>query len=62
LRLNAKIFESASASWEQMCEEVSEFVSTIKADRLFNISMAAAGGVDLGGAGAKGTIIVWYWA
>jgi hypothetical protein len=44
-----------------MCEEVSEFVSTIRADRLFNISVTAAGGVDFGGTGARGTIIVWYW-
>jgi hypothetical protein len=61
VKLKAKIFESSSKSWEQMSEEVSEFVATIRADRLQTISTAAAGGVDLGGAGAKGTIIVWYW-
>jgi hypothetical protein len=48
-------------SWEEMCEEVSQFVSTINADRLFNISVTAAGGADFGGRGARGTIIVWYW-
>ena len=61
MKLNAKIFESSSASWAQMCDDVSEFVSTIKKEQLVNVSTAAAGGVDLGGAGARGTIIVWYW-
>ena len=61
MKLHSKIFASASMSWEEMCEEVSEFASTISKEQLVNISMAAAGGVDLGGAGARGTIIVWYW-
>jgi hypothetical protein len=61
MKLTAKIFESTSMSWEQMCEEVSQFASTIRADRLFNISVTAAGGADIGGRGARGTIIVWYW-
>jgi len=61
MKLNAKIFESTSMSWEEMCEEVSQFASTIRADRLFNISVTAAGGADIGGRGARGTIIVWYW-
>ena len=61
MKLNAKIFESMSKSWEEMCEEVAQFASTIKADRLFNISVTAAGGADVGGRGALGTIIVWYW-
>jgi hypothetical protein len=61
MTLNSKIFESTSASWEQMCAEVSDFVGTMRKEQLVNISMAAAGGVDLGGAGARGTIVVWYW-
>jgi len=61
MKLNAKIFESASMSWEEMCDEVSQFASTIDKDRLVNISVAAAGGADWGGRGARGTIIVWYW-
>ena len=61
MRLKAKIFESTSKSWEEMCEEVSQFASTINADRLFNISVTAAGGADFGGKGARGTIILWYW-
>jgi hypothetical protein len=61
MKLRAEIFESASKSWEQMCEEVSLFASTIGKDQLVNISVAAAGGVDLGGAGSRGTLIVWYW-
>jgi hypothetical protein len=61
MKLNSKIFESTSASWEHLCAEVSDFVSTIRKEQLINISTAAAGGMDLGGAGARGTIIVWYW-
>ena len=61
MKLKAKIFESATKSWELMCEEVSDFASTIEKDRLVNISTAAAGGTDLGGAGSRGIIIVWYW-
>ena len=61
MKLRAEVFESSAKSWERMCEEVSDFASTIGKDRLVNISVAAAGGVDLGGAGSKGTIIVWYW-
>ncbi len=62
MKLQAKLFESSTKSWEEMCEEVSDFVSTIKADRLFSISVSEAGGADLGGKGARGTIFVWYWA
>jgi hypothetical protein len=59
--LNSKIFQSTHKSWEEMCIDVSEFVSTIKADRLVTISVTAAGGADVGGVGARGIIIVWYW-
>jgi hypothetical protein len=59
--LKSKIFTSSTKSWEDMCEDVSQFVSTIRADRLFTISISEAGGADMGGRGARGTIIVWYW-
>ena len=59
--LKSKIFTSSTKSWEDMCEDVSQFVSTIKADRLFTITISEAGGADMGGRGARGTIIVWYW-
>jgi hypothetical protein len=44
-----------------MCEDVSLFASPLGPERLVNISVSEAGGVDLGGKGARGTIIVWYW-
>jgi hypothetical protein len=59
--LKSKIFTSSTKSWEDMCEDVSQFVSTIRADRLFTISISEAGGADMSGRGARGTIIVWYW-
>ena len=61
MKLQAEIFESVMKSWEEMCSEVSEFASTIGKDRLVSISVAAAGGTDIGGRGANGIIIVWYW-
>ena len=61
MKLNAKIFQSRSKSWEDMCEEVSEFVATIGKERLVNISASESGGMDLGGSGSRGTLIVWYW-
>jgi hypothetical protein len=61
MKLKAKVFESSAKSWETMCNEVSEFASEVGPDRLVNVSMASAGGVDWGGMGATGTIVVWYW-
>jgi hypothetical protein len=61
MKLKSRIFESAAKSWDEMCEEVSEFASTVGKDRLVNVSVASAGGLDLGGVGSRGTIIVWYW-
>jgi hypothetical protein len=61
MKVKSKLFKSSSRSWDAMCEDVSEFASTLGPERLINISMSAAGGVDIGGAGAEGVIIVWYW-
>jgi hypothetical protein len=61
MKLHAKIFESTSKSWEHMCEEVSEFVASIGKERLVTISASESGGIDLGGTGSRGTLIVWYW-
>ena len=61
MKLQAKVFESMSKSWEEMCQDVSDFAETIRADRLFTISVSEAGGADIGGRGSRGTIIVWYW-
>jgi len=60
-RLRAQVFQSTSKSWEAMCEDVAEFADGIGPERLVNVSMAAAGGQDLFGAGASGVIVVWYW-
>jgi hypothetical protein len=62
MTLKAKVFESASKSWDDMCADVSSFASTLGRDRVVSISMAAAGGTDWPAVGSRGTIIVWYWS
>ena len=61
MKLQFKVFESSAKPWEEMCEEVSLFASMIGKDRLQNVSVSEAGGMDVGGRGSRGTIIVWYW-
>jgi hypothetical protein len=58
--VRARLFTSSTQSWETLAAEAAEFASTIEPSRLINIAIAAAGGVDLGGSGAQGIIIVWY--
>jgi hypothetical protein len=53
MKVQSKVFRSNSQSWDAMCEEVSAFASEIGADRLINISMAAAGGTHLGFAAGR---------
>jgi hypothetical protein len=48
-----RIFESSSKSWEVLCDEASAFASDIGTERIINISVAAAGGTDLLGLGAR---------
>ena len=56
-----RIFESASKSWDEMCQEVTEFATELGPKRLINISVAASGGQETFGFGGKGVIVVWYW-
>jgi hypothetical protein len=48
-----RIFESSSKSWEALCDEASAFANEIGRERLINISVAAAGGTDVLGLGAR---------
>ena len=56
-----RIFESASKSWDEMCQEVTAFATELGPERLINISVAASGGQETFGFGGKGVIVVWYW-
>jgi hypothetical protein len=49
-------------SWEELCADAATFATSVGRERLINISVAAAGGVDLSGVGSRGVIVVWYWA
>jgi hypothetical protein len=60
--VQSQVFQSATISWEQLCQEAAAFATSLGRDRLINISVAAAGGGDLFGVGGKGVIVVWYWA
>jgi hypothetical protein len=55
-----RIFRSSTKTWEELCDEVSQFASPL-GSRLINISVAAAGGSDVAGWGSKGVVFVWYW-
>lgn len=57
-----QIFESATKSWQDLCNEAAEFATGIGKHMLINISVTAVGGADLLGAGATGIITVWYWS
>ena len=61
MRVQHRIFESATQSWEDLCDEAAEFATEVGRDRLINLSVAASGGsAGLGFAG-RGVIVVWYW-
>jgi hypothetical protein len=55
MRVQSKLFESYSKSWEALCEEAAAFATTVGRERLINIS------VSQGDTGGKGVIFVWYW-
>jgi hypothetical protein len=55
MRVQQKLFESYSKSWESLCEEAAVFATTVGRERLINISVVQA---ETGG---KGIIFVWYW-
>jgi hypothetical protein len=48
-----RTFESSSKSWEKLCADASAFASDIGRENLINISVAAAGGTDVLGLGAR---------
>lgn len=54
-------FESTRLSWEDLCQEATEFASSVGRENLINISIAASGGQETFGFGGKGLIVVWYW-
>jgi hypothetical protein len=61
MRVQCRTFSSSTRSWEDLVEEAAAFATTVGRERLINVSVAAAGGADLFGAGARGVIFVWYW-
>jgi len=61
MKVECMMIRSATRSWTSLCEEAAEFATKVGRDRLINISVAAAGGSDAFGVGARGTIFVWYW-
>ena len=62
MKVQCRLFQSTTKSWDVLVEEASTFATSIGRDRLINISVSAAGGSDTFGIGAKGAIFVWYWA
>ena len=62
MKVQCRLFESTTKSWDALVEEASTFATSIGRERLINISVSAAGGTDTFGLGAKGAIFVWYWA
>jgi hypothetical protein len=61
MRVQCKVFTSATKSWDQLVDEASEFATGVGRDRLINMSVSASGGMDLFGFGGQGAIFIWYW-
>jgi len=61
MRVQYRIFESATRSWEDLCDEAAEFASGVGRDKLINLSVAASGGTEGFGLAGRGVIVVWYW-
>jgi hypothetical protein len=61
MKVQCKLFQSTTKSWDELIDEATEFATTRGRERLINISVSAAGGSDAFGIGAKGAIFVWYW-
>jgi len=61
MRVQYRIFESATRSWEDLCDEAAEFASEVGRDKLINLSVAASGGTEGFGLAGRGVIVVWYW-
>jgi hypothetical protein len=61
MRVQCRKFTSSTKSWESLIAEASQYATEVGRERLINISVSAAGGSELFGAGAQGVIFVWYW-
>lgn len=61
MEVRFRVFESTTKSWQALCGQAAEFATEVGRERLIGISTAAAGGVEIGGTGACGVVIVWYW-
>jgi len=61
MKVQCQTFSSATKPWDALIEEATAFATSIGRDRLINISVAAAGGSDVFGVAARGTVFVWYW-
>jgi hypothetical protein len=57
MRVQYKVFESSTASWESLFDDVANFASAIGPKRLIGISHSEGGQGWMG----KGVITVWYW-
>ena len=62
MEVQSRVFQSATIPWEELCAQAAEFATSIGRDNLINISVTAAGGADVLGIGARGVIVVWFWA
>ena len=61
MTLKHAIFESATKSWEDLCDEAAAFATEVGRDKLINLSVAASGGTEGFGFAGRGIIVVWYW-
>lgn len=57
MRVQYKIFESSTASWDSLFDEVAKFASEIGPKRLIGISHSEG----REGWHANGVVTVWYW-
>jgi len=61
MMVKCQMFSSNTKSWDELMAEAADFATQVGKDRLINIAVSEAGGVDIGGVGAKGSVFVWYW-
>jgi hypothetical protein len=57
MRVKYKVFQSSTASWESLFDEVAQFASEVGPKRLIGISHSE-GREDWY---ANGVVTVWYW-
>ena len=53
-RVEHRMFESMTKSWDSLFEEAAAFATEIGRERLINISSSGDGG--------RGLVTVWYWS